>query len=49
MVQLIKSWEGQNAGNSLGKIPDKAHNNKSPVRDNFKITESVGITKIMKY
>jgi lipopolysaccharide transport system ATP-binding protein len=41
----IKSWEGQNAGNSLVKIIDvKAHNNQFEVRDNFKITESVGIT-----
>ncbi|MFT5963718.1 MAG: lipopolysaccharide transport system ATP-binding protein [Flavobacterium sp.] len=41
----IKSWEGQNAGNSLVKIIDvKAHNNQFDVKDNFKITEFVGIT-----
>ncbi len=41
----IKSWEGQNAGNSLVKIIDvKVHNNQYEVKDNFKITEFVGIT-----
>lgn len=41
----IKSWEGQNAGNSLVKIIDvKAHNYQYDVKDNFKITEFVGIT-----
>ena len=40
-----KSWEGQNAGNSLVKLIDvKAHNNQFDVKDNFKITEFVGIT-----
>lgn len=41
----IKSWEGQNAGNSLVKVIDvKAHNRQFDVRDNFKIKEAVGIT-----
>ena len=41
----IKSWEDQNAGNSLVKIINvKAHNNQYEVKDNFKITEFVGIT-----
>lgn len=41
----IKSWEGKNTGNSLVKILNvKAHNNQYDIKDNFKITEFVGIT-----
>jgi len=41
----MKTWEGQNTGNNLVKIIDvKAHNNQYKVKDNFKITEIVGIT-----
>ena len=41
----VKSWKGQNAGNNLVRINNvKAHNNQYEVKDNFKITEFVGIT-----
>lgn len=41
----VKSWKGQNAGNNLVRINNvKAHNHKYELKDNFKITEFVGIT-----
>jgi lipopolysaccharide transport system ATP-binding protein len=44
-MSSVKSWKGKSAGNSLVRIIDvKAHNNQYEVKDNFKITELVGIT-----
>jgi lipopolysaccharide transport system ATP-binding protein len=40
-----KTWESQKAGNNFVKILDvKAHDTSFVVKENFKITESVGIT-----